>query len=120
MLKDSRQDYDELSEAVDALEQADAKYELAFVLIHWAFHLLAQSRLEDAKAHAERALNVATAMGRASDIAMAHAVLARVARERGAKGDFQQHVDAIETLQSNELSMFCRMRVEALLSTKTS
>jgi DNA-binding SARP family transcriptional activator len=72
-----------LDAAVDAVRRADAKYELSFILSRGARWALAAGNEVRAGALADEALQVAHAMGRRSEQALALGVLAELALRRG-------------------------------------
>jgi hypothetical protein len=99
-----------LAAAIEELVVEDAKYELAFVLTRLAAFELERGEHELAAEHAERGLSLATALGRASEIAHARAVLAVCAPE-----DSEEHRQALAELQGAELSCGARGRLKRAL-----
>src|SRR5262249_32616667 len=66
-----------LDKAADALRAADARGLLAYTLLFGAEDDLRAGRTPSARGRAEEALRAAELVGRCSDVALAHAVLAR-------------------------------------------
>lgn len=95
---------DALDEAIEALRAADAKYELAFILTRAAMFNLRQDRLAAAERYGEDALEVAHAIGRPSETAMAHCVLGQVAFRNDNAPRVELHRTALAQLKPTELS----------------
>src|SRR5690606_38170372 len=70
---------EEFDSALAALRRADSKHRLAFICSCAARYALEREDTERARVLGEEALAAATAIGRASDMAMALAILVRVA-----------------------------------------
>lgn len=104
-----------LEPAFEALRVADAKHRLAFALTRAAELELERGRVTDAERHAAEALTMAESLGRASEIALAHAALARCARTRKDGPGAGKHVDALRAAALPLLSAHARAAVEALL-----
>jgi tetratricopeptide (TPR) repeat protein len=105
---------DPLRTAVDELRVADAKYELSFLLTRWAAHALARGDLEAAEQHAVDALEVARAIGRPSETALALVTLVRCASERGDEEARAELAEALSTLSPGELSQAARDRLQSI------
>lgn len=105
---------EELAQAVAAVRQADAKYELAYLLSRWAEGLLAAGRPEPATALANEALAVARAIGRSSDVANAIVILAEASRGQGARRACEPLLEQLERLAAKDLSARTRRRIAAL------
>jgi hypothetical protein len=58
---------------------------------------------------------MAGALGRASEIAIAHVALAKCARSRGDEGMERHHVAALRSVSLDEVSAQARAAVEAVL-----
>jgi DNA-binding SARP family transcriptional activator len=71
-----------LRDAITTLREADAKYELSFVLTRWAIHALRRGDLERAAEVAAEAQTVAHAVGRTSEGVIAASVMALVGQQR--------------------------------------
>jgi DNA-binding SARP family transcriptional activator/energy-coupling factor transporter ATP-binding protein EcfA2 len=107
-------DDSELNEAVEAVRQADAKYELSYLLTRWAEHALAVGRLDASRAIATQAMEVAQAIGRCSEVADALVTLATVARRARRPAESRQHRARLKSLETNGLSARSRRRVAEL------
>jgi tetratricopeptide (TPR) repeat protein len=116
LLHDGSAEGHELQSTVDALRRADAKYELSFVLIRWAEYELSRDRLDDARQRATEAFEVATAMGRSSDVAVATTVLAEVAHRQRKRAERARCLAELEQLGTRELSAVSRQRIAEMTS----
>jgi hypothetical protein len=101
----------ELAAAVDAVRQADAKYELSYLLTRWAEHALAAGRLDAAREVATKALDVAQAIGRCSEVAHARVTLAMVAQQARQPAECQRQQALLAPLAANDLSARSRQRM---------
>lgn len=110
------EDDEALVAAIAELREADAKYELSFLLTRWAQHALDSGRARQAQQLASDGLEVARALGRASETALAHAVLLQCAREQGDAASRDQQLAELETLSRRDLSLTARRRVESAMS----
>jgi DNA-binding SARP family transcriptional activator len=108
----------ELAAAVEAVRQADAKYELSYLLTRWAEHALAKGRLEASRSIATQALEVAQAIGRCSEVAHARVTLATVAQRTRRQAECRRQQALLEPLQANDLSARSRQRMAALVTGK--
>lgn len=90
-----------LREAIEAVRQADAKYELSYLLTRWALFDLAAGRSDAARDRAEDALQVATAIGRPSEKALALWVLSQCAAEASQRAE---HSASLAELPAGDLS----------------
>jgi DNA-binding SARP family transcriptional activator/tetratricopeptide (TPR) repeat protein len=106
---------EELRAAIEELRVADAKYELSFLLTRWAAHELARGRTDEAKRLGELGLEVARAIGRASERAFAHLVLRECAEREGVSEAMATHRSCLDELMEGELSQTVRARVAATL-----
>ncbi len=109
-------DDDALVEAITELREADAKYELSFLLTRWAQHALDSGRARQAEQLARDALEVARALGRASETALAHSVLLQCACDDGDAASHEQHLAELYTLSRRDLSHTARKGVESATS----
>ena len=101
--------------AVEALRIADAKHRLAYALTRAAGLDLRYDRGGQALARAEDALAVATALGRPSEIALAHVVAVRAAQMLGDRRRARRHREALQTLSLATASHCARESVRAVL-----
>jgi tetratricopeptide (TPR) repeat protein len=106
---------DELRASLEELRTADAKYELAYLLTRWAAHDLDVKRCERARPNAEAALEVARAIRRPSETALARVALALCAERSNDAEAREQHLSAVRELPQGELSQAARARIAALL-----
>ncbi len=104
---------DSLDASIAALRAADSKYRLAYVLTRLAGIDLHQGACSSATEHATDALQVATEIGRASEMALAHVLLARCAQRLGDVSAQRQHLSALQELRSRDLSAHARDQLEA-------
>lgn len=105
----------ELDAAVAALREADAKYELAFVLTRRALDALAAGDLAAAEAVATDAVDVARAIGRRSEQVIASIVLADLAHRRGQPDDCERHLEVYSSSSAGDLSATARRAAEQFL-----
>jgi hypothetical protein len=105
-----------LEPAFEALRIADAKHRLAFALTRTAELELRRGRGDEAERHATEALAMAQALGRPSEIALAHAALARCAVARNDRAQARTHTDALRAVALAELSSQARAAAEALFT----
>jgi tetratricopeptide (TPR) repeat protein len=101
-------DETELAQTVEDLRTADAKYELSFVLTRWAAHTLERGDLEAASALAQDGVEVARAIGRASEIAVATAIRADICRRRGETDAAESELGTLEGTMESDLSATAR------------
>lgn len=100
---------DEVEVALDAVRDADAKYELAFLLTRWAEHECQAGEVDRARRLAEDALLVSRAIGRSSETALSHAVLVACT-----EGEEQAaHLERLRALQAGDLSRIAQERIAA-------
>lgn len=95
---------EELDAGLNELRVVDAKYEQAYLLTRWAHWELCRGRDERAKEIATEALQVAKAIGRASETALAQAVLFSYARRAGDLEGAERARRELDRLVSNDLS----------------
>ena len=101
----------ELGEAVEAVRQADAKYELSYLLTRWAEHALTAGRLDASREIAMKALEVGQAIGRCSDVAHARVTLAMIAQQARRPAECRRQQALLASLAANELSARSRQRM---------
>jgi DNA-binding SARP family transcriptional activator len=95
-------------DAVVALKDADAKAMLSYVLCWLAEHALAAGELATAERRAGEALTAAALVDRRSDLAMARALLGRVALARHDRRNAQAHLDATREDRERPLGLSAR------------
>src|SRR5690606_19354183 len=87
-----------LEAGLDDLRVVDAKYRLAFVLCRAAQLDEQRGELQRAKARAEEALSVASALDHPSEIALSRITLASLAQATGDTEALELHTRALEPL----------------------
>ena len=87
-----------LEDAIVKLRDVDAKQRLSFVLTQLALLEVGRGELERAYAHATEAVDLAEALEQASDVALAHALLLRIARLQQNEGELERHREALTRL----------------------
>ncbi|MCB1907148.1 MAG: AAA family ATPase [Rhodocyclaceae bacterium] len=118
--RDPASDDRELAEAVEAVRQADAKYELSYLLSRWAERLLATGMVGDARVLANEALEVARAIGRSSDLANAAVILVEAGHRQGSRGECDRLLGQLEPLAAKDLSARTRRRIASLQAQTTA
>ena len=103
--------------AVADLRAVDAKQRLAFILVRAALIELDRGDADAAAPLAEEAVAAAGALGRPSDVALAHAVAGRVARAALDSAAFERHARALEQMPRENLSAQARRAVDEVLDT---
>jgi DNA-binding SARP family transcriptional activator len=93
-------DTEELDAALADLRVVDAKHRLAYILTRAAFLDCERKRLDDAMARAREALGYAEILERATETALAHALLAHVYATRGDQTAATKHTDEVLRLKS--------------------
>ena len=83
---------------MQGLRAADAKYRLAYILTRAAQLDCERDRLDRAERLASEALEYATLLQRATEMALAHSVLACTANANGDADDYDKHRTAVEEL----------------------
>ncbi len=101
-----------LTSATADLRAADSKYRLAYVLTRLARLELRNDRADAARELAADALAVATQIARASEIVLAHALLAQCAHHTGDADALAEHLAALEDLRDRELSAGARTQLD--------
>jgi DNA-binding SARP family transcriptional activator/tetratricopeptide (TPR) repeat protein len=104
-----------LSRAIEELRVVDAKYQLSYLLTRWSQFSLRSSRLREAHELASTALGVSEAIGRPSEKAFAHAILASTCLEAGDFTERMQHLQELENLRNGELSWAARRQAAAAM-----
>jgi len=107
-----------LEAAVDALRAADARGLLAYTLLFIADDDLRAGRTPVARKHAEEALRAAELVGRYSDVALAHALLARAALAAHDRSEVEANLVALrrDLQRPSDLSARARAAVESALA----
>jgi tetratricopeptide (TPR) repeat protein len=106
-----------LDRALADLRAVDAKQRLAFVLVRAALVELERGDADAAAPLAEEAVTAAGALGRPSDVALAHAMAGRVAQAALDSATFERHVRALEQMPRESLSAQARRAVDEVLDT---
>ncbi len=106
-----------LDEALDRLRMVDAKFRLAYVLSRAALLHLERGRPARAVEQAREALAAAEPLQRATEMLLAHLVLARSAGP--GSEDYDRHVAAMKSLYSAPISTWARERATETLSQVT-
>jgi tetratricopeptide (TPR) repeat protein len=105
--------YDSLSEALTLLRQRDAKYRLAFALTRAAQIDLRSGNLPRAAANAAEGLEMAEKLKRASEVAIALAILSRATTGSAAK-IYGERLNELKTAAFRGVSEHARRVVESL------
>ena len=106
---------DEFSRAAAALRAADAKHRLGFALICAAEIDIERGRFGEARDKAAEALRLVTVLGRASEIAAAHALLARAAVADNDHCVVRQHAAAMRKSLARPISCWAQTLAESVL-----
>jgi DNA-binding SARP family transcriptional activator len=106
----------DLESAFEALREADAKHRLAYVLTRAAMIDLEQGQYDKAIERANESLKNANALDRATDILLAHVVLARAHREIDDEAAFKHHADSIAAFGPGRVAEWARIRAEEALA----
>ncbi len=109
-------DLDAFEAALAELRIADSKHRLAFICSCAARHFVSLGDFARARSFGEEALAAATAIRRPSDMAVAQAVLARVAAHTGSAAEREELRDRLGEFSSTQLSQTVRDYVEDGLS----
>jgi len=102
-----------LEQALDELREADAKYRLAYTLTRAAQIDCERGRLDIAATRASEALEYATLLQRATEMALARAVLACACQEKGDEDAVNEHKAAIEALEAGGVAAWASDYVAA-------
>jgi tetratricopeptide (TPR) repeat protein len=100
-----------LEEALQSLREVDAKQRLAFVLTQAASIESERGQLESALERAKEAVGLATVLEQPSEMALAHAVLLRIARARRDRAAMREQNEKLRQL--NGYAKHVRAIVEA-------
>jgi len=100
---------DDLERALEALRVVDAKHRLAYTLTRTAQIDCERGRLEDAARHAGEALEYASLLQRATEVALARAVLACTCRAQGDTDAAVAHEAAIAELEQSGIATWARL-----------
>jgi DNA-binding SARP family transcriptional activator len=103
-----------LDAALVELRAADAKHRLAYTLTRAALLDIERRRPAAAIERATEALAHAEALDRATEIMLAHAVLARARKARNDKAGHAKHMAALESLERAPVALWARERALAL------
>ncbi len=115
-VKGGNTEHDELRLAIEGLRQADAKFELAFVLTRFALDVLSRSMNAEAEHVARDALLVSAAIGRSSEQTLSRVVLAELALQRGDDAELATQLDALGQVTESDLSATTRRALVELRS----
>jgi DNA-binding SARP family transcriptional activator len=108
---------EDLEEALAALRIADAKHRLAYALTRAAEIELGRGEASVARVHASEALETARLLQRPSDVALAHAILARCASDLNDEKSSRRHIEALSREPLRGLSAHARREAKELLAT---
>ncbi len=97
-----------LREAVEAVREADSKFELAYLLTRWAIVEMRRGNIDTTRELALDALGIAKAMGRNSELAIAKSVLAAVSGEGEAEACQEAASGETDLAGSSVMSWFAR------------
>ena len=96
------------------LRAADAKHRLAYTLTRAALLDVERQRPKDAIARATEALGYAEALSRATEIVLAHAVLARARQAVADAAGYATHIAALKSLEQAPVARWARDKALAL------
>jgi tetratricopeptide (TPR) repeat protein len=99
-----------LDEAIEGLRMADAKHRLAYTLTRAALLDVERGRLDTARERAAEALDHAGVLERATEMLLAHVVLAGVSRASRDRASFERHAADIARLQEGPVAQWARER----------
>lgn len=105
-----------LEGGLDELRVADAKHRLAYILTRAAQLDLERDRLDSAMARAAEALEYATILRRATEMLLAHAILALANRRLNNNDEAASHEVAVAGLAESGVAEWTAPHVEALLA----
>jgi DNA-binding SARP family transcriptional activator len=103
-----------LEAALIDLRAADAKHRLAYTLTRAALLDVERQRPQDAITRASEALGYAEALDRATEIVLAHAVLARARKAVADTAGYAKHVAALKALEQAPVARWARERAFAV------
>ena len=105
-----------LESAIDELRGVDAKHRLAYVLTRTAMVDLDRGAFDSARMRANEALENASILERATDMLLAHVVLAKAHKALDAADEFRQHTASAAELARGSVAAWARIRAEEELS----
>jgi len=105
-----------LETAFDDLRGVDAKHRLAYALTRAAMLDFERGRFDSALARASEALENASILERATDMLLAHVVLARTHKALDHLAKFEQHAAAVTELRGGNVAAWARIRAQEELS----
>jgi tetratricopeptide (TPR) repeat protein len=100
--------------ALMELRTADAKHRLAYTLTRAALLDVERQRPEAAITRASEALTYAEALGRATEVMLAHVALARSHRAMNDEAGYANHLAAVVKLEDAPVAVWARERSAAL------
>jgi hypothetical protein len=103
-----------LDAALADLRAADAKHRLAYTLTRAALLDVERRRPDAAIARASEALGYAEALDRATEILLAHAVLARARQAVADTAGYNKHMAALKSLERVPVAQWARDRASAV------
>ncbi len=109
---------DSLNAAFDQLRGVDAKHRLAYALTRAALIDIERERFDRAIARAGEALECAQLLDRATDVMLAHLVLAQAYRAQSNEQTYAEHAAAIAESESSRVAVWVRDKAADLLSAK--
>jgi len=105
-----------LETALEALRAVDAKHRLAYTLTRAALFDVERRRPEPALARATEALAYAEALDRATEIVLAHTVLARARRAANDTAGYAKHIEALTGLERSAAARWAQQRAQAVIA----
>lgn len=106
-----------LESALEELRNVDAKHRLAYTLTRAALIDVERQRLRLAIARANEALTYAEVLDRATEMMLAHAVLAHAHRATNDAAGYSKHTAALASLENRSVAKWARKRASALTMT---
>jgi tetratricopeptide (TPR) repeat protein len=113
LLKGQAEAEEDLEKALEELRTVDAKYQQSFLLSRWADFLLVGGNKKKAFERGQQALKVCEAIGRNSEIALCHVVLAEATDDESEQA---KHLSVLQELQGRDLSFRAHNRVSEALT----
>jgi DNA-binding SARP family transcriptional activator len=107
---------DSLSDALEELREADAKHRLAYALTRAALLDFDRGRFEKAIERAGEALENAKVLDRATDMLMAHIVLARAYRSLDDRAAFEKHARFAADMEPGRVAEWARLKAKEELA----
>jgi tetratricopeptide (TPR) repeat protein len=105
-----------LGPAFDELRGVDAKHRLAYALTRTAMIDLERGQFKAALAHSVEALENASILERATDMLLAHVVLARTHKALNDTETFEHHAASVAELGRGSVAAWARIRAQEELS----